>query len=173
MTHDTATESHSSCGRFLLQLNIIIFHSTKMFTPHDTSVGGTVAPGLERVKEVFQRNFRSGDEISAQLCVVHRGDIVTNLKQAMQSNNSYRPRLWTCGARCVTLIIMETPCRPSGAPPRTWRRWRWLVWWTGGCWPTLTWSPNTGRSMTGASRGSTRWAVDIYIDNYLDIVIDI
>ena len=57
-----------------------------MFTPHDTSVGGTVAPGLERVKEVFQRNFRSGDEISAQLCVVHRGEIVivTNLKQAMQ-----------------------------------------------------------------------------------------
>ena len=57
-----------------------------MFTPHDTSVGGTVAPGLERVKEVFQRNFRSGDEISAQLCVVHRGDIVINLKHSMQCN---------------------------------------------------------------------------------------
>ena len=47
-----------------------------MFQEQNIAVSGSVAPGFERVKQVFEKHFQSGDEVSAQLCVVHKGDIV-------------------------------------------------------------------------------------------------
>ena len=47
-----------------------------MFSKRDYNVGGSVRPGLESVKEVFEDHFRAGDELSAQLCVVQDGEIV-------------------------------------------------------------------------------------------------
>ena len=48
------------------------------------SVEGSVAPGYESVKEMFEHNFRRGAEESAQLCV--------------EKFNIYTDRLWICGA---------------------------------------------------------------------------
>ena len=47
-----------------------------MFQKQNTQVNGTVDPKFENVRRVFQDNFGKGEEISAQLCVVHQGKIV-------------------------------------------------------------------------------------------------
>ena len=47
-----------------------------MFQDQNITVTGSVAPGFERVKQVFKKHFQSWDEVSAQLCVAHKGDIV-------------------------------------------------------------------------------------------------
>ena len=47
-----------------------------MFQKQKTQVNGTVDPKFENVRSVFQDNFVKGEEISAQLCVVHQGKIV-------------------------------------------------------------------------------------------------
>ena len=47
-----------------------------MFKKQDISVQGTVSEGFDLVRKEFEVNFINGDELSAQLCVVHKGKIV-------------------------------------------------------------------------------------------------
>ena len=50
-----------------------------MFERKSVEIHGTVVPGFELVKEEFQKNFELGEELSAQLCIVYKGDIVSIL----------------------------------------------------------------------------------------------
>lgn len=50
-----------------------------MFKKQNIDVQGTFTKGFEGVKEAFQENFNNGDELSAQVCVVKKGEIVSNL----------------------------------------------------------------------------------------------
>ena len=47
-----------------------------MFTKQEVQVQGTVEKGFEAVKEVFENNFKNGEELSAQVCVYKRGEKV-------------------------------------------------------------------------------------------------
>ena len=49
---------------------------SNMFQKQKIQVNGNVDPQFENVRSVFQDNFVRGEEISAQLCVVHKGKIV-------------------------------------------------------------------------------------------------
>ena len=49
---------------------------SNMFQKQKIQVNGTVDPQFENVRTVFQDNFVKGEEISAQLCAVHKGKIV-------------------------------------------------------------------------------------------------
>jgi CubicO group peptidase (beta-lactamase class C family) len=42
-------------------------------------ISGTVNPGFEPVREVFERNFHEDVEVGASLCIVHRGEMVVDL----------------------------------------------------------------------------------------------
>ncbi|WP_276259368.1 serine hydrolase domain-containing protein [Haloglomus litoreum] len=48
-------------------------------TDEDLLIHGTVAPGFERVREVFAENFRERDELGAAVAVSHDGDLVVDL----------------------------------------------------------------------------------------------
>ena len=48
-----------------------------MFEPRSVEVHGNVAPGFELVRKEFQKNFELGEELSAQLCIVYKGEIVS------------------------------------------------------------------------------------------------
>ena len=50
-----------------------------MFKKNEVNVEGQVESNFQCVKEAFQQNFLLGEEISAQLVVVHRGKIVVDL----------------------------------------------------------------------------------------------
>ena len=50
-----------------------------MFKQNEVNVEGQVESNFQCVKEAFQQNFHLGEEISAQLVVVHRGKIVVDL----------------------------------------------------------------------------------------------
>ena len=52
--------------------------SNNMFTKQDVHVQGTVKKGFEAVKEVFENNFKNGEELSAQVCVYKKGEKVNN-----------------------------------------------------------------------------------------------
>lgn len=47
--------------------------------PDGFTVGGTVAPGYERVREAFESNYRAGLERDSQLCVYKDGEVVVDL----------------------------------------------------------------------------------------------
>ena len=47
-----------------------------MFTAKEVKIEGFVSQGFEGVKNVFEKNFKNGDELSAQVCVYHRGEKV-------------------------------------------------------------------------------------------------
>ena len=49
-----------------------------MFTKKDVTVSGTVDKGFESVRELFERQFKNGEELSAQVCVYHKGEKVTD-----------------------------------------------------------------------------------------------
>ena len=42
-----------------------------------------MAPGYERVREMFEENFRSGSEENSQLCVYVDGEVVVDLWGSM------------------------------------------------------------------------------------------
>jgi len=48
-----------------------------MFQKQEIKVSGTCLQKFEPVKEAFQENFNLGEELSAQLCIVYRGKIVS------------------------------------------------------------------------------------------------
>ena len=50
-----------------------------MFEPRSVEVHGNVAPGFELVRKEFQKNFELGEELSAQLCIVYKGEIVSRM----------------------------------------------------------------------------------------------
>ena len=64
-------------------------------------VQGTVAPGFESVKEMFQQNFARGAEDSAQLCVYLGDKKVADISISM--NNE-----------CVSTIIRNQGGGPVG-----------------------------------------------------------
>ena len=47
-----------------------------MFAKKDVTVSGTVDKGFESVRELFERQFKNGEELSAQVCVYHKGEKV-------------------------------------------------------------------------------------------------
>ena len=46
---------------------------------HMAQIGGTVAPGFERVKDAFTANFEHNGEVGAACSVYHRGVKVVDL----------------------------------------------------------------------------------------------
>lgn len=46
---------------------------------NDPAIGGTCAPGFEKVREAFVGNFTGGDEVGAAVAVWVEGDLVVNL----------------------------------------------------------------------------------------------
>ena len=46
---------------------------------NDPAIGGTCAPGFERVREAFAGNFAAGGEVGAAVAVWVEGDLVVNL----------------------------------------------------------------------------------------------
>ena len=52
-----------------------------MFKKQSVDIGGTTDPGFENVKKVFEENFVNGNEISAQLCIVKNGKIVSTISK--------------------------------------------------------------------------------------------
>ena len=51
----------------------------RMFSKRNVRVEGSVDPQFLPVREAFQENFTSGEEVSAQVCVLHRGKVVVDL----------------------------------------------------------------------------------------------
>ena len=72
-----------------------------MFTEKQVEVQGTVEKGFEAVKERFENNFRNGDELSAQVCVYHKGKrvkcLITHLWRLKYVDEGCRPLGLQCG----------------------------------------------------------------------------
>ena len=51
----------------------------KMFKKKEVDIKGQVESKYLRVRDAFQQNFRSGEEMSAQLCVVHGDKVIIDL----------------------------------------------------------------------------------------------
>jgi len=56
-----------------------------------TNIGGTVAPGFERVKDAFAANFEINDEVGAACSVYHRGKKVVDLWGGVADEETGRP----------------------------------------------------------------------------------
>ena len=75
-------------------------------------VQGTVAPGFESVKEMFQQNFARGAEDSAQLCVYLGDKKVADISVSINISTiicNHLLRWWTCGALPLTPATRRTP----------------------------------------------------------------
>jgi CubicO group peptidase (beta-lactamase class C family) len=67
-------------------------------TPHG-AIQGRFAPGFEPLVAQFTRNFQSGDEIGASLCVYHRGEMVVDLWGGWADTATQTP--WTADSLIV------------------------------------------------------------------------
>ena len=70
-----------------------------MFKKQSVDIGGATDPGFENVKKVFEENFVNGNEISAQLCIVKNGKIVSTIPKVFFYISNLLTRLWTSGAQ--------------------------------------------------------------------------
>jgi CubicO group peptidase (beta-lactamase class C family) len=57
----------------------------------DYPIHGTVAPGFERVREVFERNFTDDIEVGAGICAIVDDDVVVELWGGFQDRAGTRP----------------------------------------------------------------------------------
>ena len=57
-----------------------------MFIQREVQVQGNIKKGFEAVKEVFENNFRNGEELSAQVCVYKGGKKVKHIEIQYKSN---------------------------------------------------------------------------------------
>ena len=51
-------------------------------------ISGTVAPGYEPVKEMFEKNFENGTEEHSQLCAYVKGEKVVDLWGTVEQNRN-------------------------------------------------------------------------------------
>lgn len=56
-----------------------------------TDISGFVRPGFEPVREAFVRNFESGKELGAAICVLHRGEKVVDLWGGIRNASTGEP----------------------------------------------------------------------------------
>jgi len=70
-----------------------------MFEPRSVEVHGNVAPGFELVRKEFQKNFELGEELSAQLCIVYKGEIIVDL-WGSKEDSSYTGKTLQCVYSC-------------------------------------------------------------------------
>ena len=56
---------------------------------HSVEVKGTVAPGYESVRDMFEANFREGREDNAQLCVYVGEELVLDLYASLSASSTY------------------------------------------------------------------------------------
>jgi len=63
--------------------------SNKMGQNHSVEVKGTVAPGYESVRDMFEANFREGREDNAQLCVYVGEELVLDLYASLSASSTY------------------------------------------------------------------------------------
>jgi CubicO group peptidase (beta-lactamase class C family) len=68
------------------------------------SVDGEVAPGFERVRDVFRGNFERNGDVGAAVCVYHRGRKVVDLHGGLADAGTGRP--WT--ADTLQLVYSAT-----------------------------------------------------------------
>ena len=59
----------------------------RMFSKRKVRVEGSVDPQFLAVREAFQENFTAGEEVSAQVCVLHRGKVVVDLWGSVTDQN--------------------------------------------------------------------------------------
>ncbi len=57
----------------------------------DIEINGTVAPGFESVKALFEKNMRTLQERDNQLCVYHQGNRVVDLWASADANAAFSP----------------------------------------------------------------------------------
>ena len=57
----------------------------------DIQINGTVAPGFESVKALFEKNMRTLQERDNQLCVYHQGNRVVDLWASADANAAFSP----------------------------------------------------------------------------------
>ena len=60
-----------------------------MWQNHSVKVEGTVAPGYETVRDMFEANFREGREDNAQLSVYVGEELVVDLWASLYSSSPY------------------------------------------------------------------------------------
>jgi CubicO group peptidase (beta-lactamase class C family) len=68
------------------------------------AIGGTTAPGFERVRAVFEKNFADGREVGAAFAAYHRGEKVVDLWGGIADKHSGRP--W--GEDTMVLVYSTT-----------------------------------------------------------------
>ena len=62
---------------------------TEMGQGYSVQVKGTVAPGYESVRDMFEQNFKEGREDNAQLCVYVGEEKVVDLYASLSSSPNY------------------------------------------------------------------------------------
>ena len=85
-----------------------------------TEIGGTTAPGFERVRDAFEANFAKGLEIGASFSAYHRGQKVVDLWGGVADVETDRP--WD--EHALALVFSTTKgatavCANKLAPLRT------------------------------------------------------
>ena len=102
--------------------NTATFDPAQRYAPYPTggTIDGHVAPGWDKVRDAFGKNFADGQEVQAQLCIT-RGDgeslvdlmgVNSSFAAASTSDNSddgytldtVQP-IWSCGKNLEVLIV--------------------------------------------------------------------
>ena len=73
-------------------------------TMDQSSVGGSVGPGFEAVRDAFLENFRHRGELGAACCVYHRGEKVVDLWGGVRNRATGEP--WEAGT--MALVYSST-----------------------------------------------------------------
>jgi len=68
-------------------------------------IEGTVAPGFERVRDVFAGHFEHAGEVGASVCVVHQGEIVVDLWGGTADVDADTP--WTADTLVNTFSVSK------------------------------------------------------------------
>lgn len=77
----------------------------------DCNISGTVSPGFEKVKEVFEENFRYARELGSQFCVYYKGKKVVDLagvgeKSQDKAYNADSLQVVFSSSKVITAIVV-------------------------------------------------------------------
>ncbi len=84
-----------------------------MFSSNEVILGGSVSPGFEPVRDMFESNLRRGSEHNCQLCVYARGRRVVDLWGSAAGDDGYGPDTLQCvfssgkslSAACAAVLV--------------------------------------------------------------------
>ena len=82
--------------------------SVKMFKKKSVKIHGAVADGFESVKDAFETGFIRGEELSAQVCVMVKGEVVVDLWASCDNPRYTGDSLqcvWSCSKNLSSLAM--------------------------------------------------------------------